>query len=444
MAEESIYATSWSTAITTCPQCNSPLSYYDRRKSAFFGCPNCGTYFEKGSEGARVIRTFMDEERDKPAFPLGTRGIVDGKEYILVGFIGKKEDQDDVYWCEYAFYSPGEEYYLMLAEYNGHWMLIRRSYNQDFEYRSSFSGRDSVFDNGINYELYLTYKFIVVAAEGEFDWDIVSDEELVTYEYVNAPSILVNEKRDDTDSWFRALYVSPKKIMQLFEVQPEWFTARSGSAYFNPGKFYPRWKPLVKFTGILIGLMILLNLFLFVAKPGRQVFEGNFNCEKDTMAWGNSKPIITPSFKITGLGPVYLTMKSNTLVNNWIELPLVMVNEDNGKVYEVNKVLEYYHGYDDGESWSEGSGEQNAKLSKVPMGNYHLNIYPYTEQMPSAGDGVPPPDFYISVKQNEFLTLNFWLMFILIITYPFIQLIRKWSFENSKWFDKEYGTLNKE
>jgi len=53
------------------------------------------------------------------------------------------------------------------------------------------------------------------------------------------------------------------------------------------------------------------------------------------------------------------------------------------------------------------------------------------------------PSFEVAVTQNTFLTRNFWLMLLLIITYPIIQFTRKYMYENSKWFDKEYGTLNK-
>ncbi len=422
----------------TCPHCHNQFSYYDRRKSAFFGCRQCGTLFERGNDGPVELRTFDEADRDQPPlFPFGTKGFVNGKEYTFVGFITKKQAEDDVYWNEYLFYATGEEYYLILSEYDGHWLIVNRNPNQHIEIRDYTSSRDIAYDDGRPYELYLCYKFVVVDAGGEFDWNILEDEELVTYEYVSAPVILVNEQRDHKNSWFHARYISPAEIMKLFNVSPELFPDRTA---FNPATFYPGWKPLIRFTGLLVALLVLIHILLFVAKPARSVYSGSFGCEQDTTSWGACKPIITPSFAIKGPAPVSINMSSNQLENNWIELPMVMINDNDGKAWEINKTLEYYHGYDDGDSWSEGGRSHNATISRVPSGNYHLNIYPAT---------VPAPDaagltFEINVTQNIFLTGNFWVLFLLITIYPLIQFIRKYSFENSKWFAKEYGTLKKD
>ena len=436
MADEYNLATSWSASGIACPHCNYQISYYDRRKSMYFGCPQCGSFFEKGSNGTNVLRTFYEPDREPPSFPIGTKGIVDGKEYILVGYITKKEEDEEVYWTEYAFYTPGEDWYLMLAEYDGHWMIIRRSESQIYDVKESPDGRQFAYDGGWPYELYLSYVFKVVDAGGEFDWDVLSDEKLVTYEYVNAPNIVVNELRGTIKSWFRARYISPADIMTLFNVKPEMFPPRNN---FNPEVFYPRWNPLIKFTGVLVALLLVINLLLFVIKPGREVYTGTFTCEPDTSSWGACKPVITPSFTISGPGPVYIKMRANQIENNWLALPMALVNDQNGKVYEINKTIEYYHGYDDGDSWSEGSPNQKALVSSVPSGNYHLNIYPETE----SHDALAGLNFDVGVTQNAFLALNFIMVFLAIITYPVIQFCRKYYFENSKWFAKEYGTINK-
>jgi len=448
MPEDNGYTASWSSSVINCPKCNNQISYYDQKKSAFFACPACGTFFEKGTYFSNALRSFNEEDRVRSAFPMGTQGTVDGKDYILVGYMRKKEADDEVYWNEYAFYTPGEEWYLMLAEYNGHWMIITRSPNQLFQLKQSPSGADFAYDDGWPYELYLSYKFKVIAAEGEFDWNILNDEELNTYEYVSAPNILVNEQSDQP-SWFRAKYISPKDLMKQFNVLPEHLPSRGWPAPFNPATFYPRWKPLLSFSGILFALFVLVCVIVTVMKPSKQVFAGSFNCEQDTASWGNSKPVISPSFEIAGPSAVYFDLQSYSLDNNWVELAVALINDKDGKVYEVDKTIEYYHGYEDGETWDEGSRNQNAVLSNIPSGTYHLDIYPYTDF--TGGNGTPGevhsaavgPSFEVAVTQNTFLTRNFWLMLLLIITYPIIQFTRKYMYENSKWFDKEYGTLNK-
>lgn len=441
MAEINSIDSNWPVSSVTCPHCNNQFSYFDRRKSAWFGCTQCGTFFERNQAGTKILRLFNDADRDEPPLlPFGTRGIVDGKEYSFVGYITKKEEQEETYWNEYAFYAPGENWYLMLAEIDGHWMIIRRSANQRIETKRTITGVDVACDDDSQYVLCLSYRFTVVDAGGEFDWNILDDEELITYEYVAAPNILVNESRQDTNSWFRARYIAPKELMQLFDFPPELFPPRSLPAPFNPGRFYPRWKPLVQFTFGLLSVLLFLHVILFVSRSGREVYTSTFNCEPDTSSWGACKPIVTPSFAVNGPGAVSVSLVADQVDNNWIELPVALINDNNGKVYEINKTIEYYHGYEDGDSWSEGGRTQDALVSGVPSGNYHLNIYPATESAQSASQ----MSFGVSVKQNVFLSRNFWLFFLLIITYPLIQVIRKTTFENSKWFPTGYGTYKNE
>jgi hypothetical protein len=434
------YSTNVSQSSMACPQCNHVISYFDKRKSTFFGCPQCGCFFESLPTGKLLLRTFDEPDRVPPSFPLGTTGFIDEKTYTLVGYMYKKEADDDIYWKEYAFYSPGEEWYVILAEYNGHWMLVKRSANQDIEAVRSITAVWHAYAEDVTYELYLTYKLKMVYAEGEFDWNILTDEELDTFEYVAAPNLLICEQRNGKNDWFRGYYYSPSLIMQMFKVEPEWFPPRPWPAPFTPSTFYPRWKPLYKFSAILLGLMALVCLANMGMKPTKQVFSNSYTIEPDTASWGSGKTIVTPAFDIQGPAALAIKMGSDAVDNNWMELSASLINDKDGKVYEVGKTIEYYHGYEDGDSWSEGSREEEADLSSIPSGTYHLNIYPYTEQK----DRTSPLTFYVSVTQNYFVGRNFWLMLSLIVVYPIVQLIRKYRFENSKWFDKEYGSFKNE
>lgn len=427
-------------ATISCPECGCVISYVDRRKSAFFSCPQCATYFTSSLGARQALRKFNRTDEYGPSIPLGTQGIVDGQEYILVGFMTKKEAGSDTYWDEYAFFSPGDQWYLMLAEFDGHWMIITRSDNQFIDEQQAIGGKNFAYEHGVPYELYLSYQFTVVDAVGEFDWDILSDEELTTFEYVSAPNILVNEQRNGKPGWFRARYINPRELMGLFGVSPELFPPRSGLAAFNPATFYPRWRPLMGFTGVMLGLVLLLHLVLYASKPARDVYAGSFPCIPDTTAPGACRPLVTPPFTINGPAPVSFHLGCDQLNNQWMEVPVALINDNNGKVYEVDKTIEYYLGYEDGESWKEGAREQDAIVSGVPSGTYHLNIYPALEDKPQ------PVQLSLDIKitQNVFLSLNFWLFITALLIWPLIQLIRKYSFENSRWFDKDYGTYNKD
>ncbi len=453
------------TATISCPKCNNAISYYNRNKSACFACPQCFAFFDTQDHNKTVLRTFNEEDQCLSPLPMGTHGMVDGKEYTLVGFIQKKEVGEDVYWNEYLFSATGESWYLILAEYNGHWMMIQRSEKQHFEVQHFESGYENVYDDGKTYPLFLSYKFTVVAAQGEFDWNVLDDEELTTNEYVCAPDILVCEDRNGKLDWFRSRYISPGEILRLFNVAPENLADRGGWVPFDPAKFYPSWRPLFKFTALMFCFMLLISMFSYFVKPSKQIYANAFQCRPDTTSMVNCLPIITPPFEINGPAPVQFDLSAIQLENSWIDLPMVLVNENDGKAYEINKAIEFYHGYDDGESWSEGSREESATISSVPSGTYHINIYPSTESTDitntsrtSSSDtsshynsdrdplnlAYVGRSFDVVVTQNVFMVSNFMVIILVLLIYPSIQYVRKYRFENSKWFKEEYGNLTKD
>ena len=420
---------------TSCPSCRHTLGYYDRKKAVVFGCPECGCVFNREGGSTSVLRTFDAGTRKRPDLPLGTKGMVHDKEYVLTGYVYKKQKDDDIYWSEYLFYNEGDDWYLTLAEYNGHWMMVERSPNQYLHIQERSSDHDFyVIDQGRTHHLYLRYSFDVLDAEGEFDWNVIEDERLVTYEYVAAPYILINEQKGDRPSWFIGQYVSVADLCEAFEIKKEGLPAREHPGHFNPKTFYPRWRPLLNFSVVMVSLVIVVSMVDAFVKPTKRVFGGQYNCELDTGANPGCKPVITPPFDIDGPASVAVALSSATVDNNWMEIPFVLVNDNTGKAYEVDKVLEYYHGYDDGESWDEGSKAGTVALSSVPSGSYHLNIYPALDINVAQG-----AEFDISVNQHVFKTSNFLFTLMLLILYPFIQEIRKYRFEHSRWFDSEYG-----
>ena len=53
-----------------------------------------------------------------------------------------------------------------------------------------------------------------------------------------------------------------------------------------------------------------------------------------------------------------------------------MINETTGEEIYANKDIEYYHGYTDGENWTEGNTTEEFNICGVAAGKYHLAITP--------------------------------------------------------------------
>lgn len=60
--------------------------------------------------------------------------------------------------------------------------------------------------------------------------------------------------------------------------------------------------------------------------------------------------------------------------NSWVEADFTLVNSTTGKEYSLEQGVEYYYGYDGGESWTEGSRSETAFFTGIPAGNYVMQI----------------------------------------------------------------------
>ncbi|MFX5714390.1 hypothetical protein ABTE40_21855, partial [Acinetobacter baumannii] len=60
--------------------------------------------------------------------------------------------------------------------------------------------------------------------------------------------------------------------------------------------------------------------------------------------------------------------------NSWLYVSGELVNNDTGVSYSFDRSVEYYHGYDDGEYWTEGSNHESVLVPAVPAGRYYINL----------------------------------------------------------------------
>jgi hypothetical protein len=96
-------------------------------------------------------------------------------------------------------------------------------------------------------------------------------------------------------------------------------------------------------------------------------------------------------------------------------------------------VMEYYRGYESGESWSEGNTKDEALLSRIPSGRYHLNLYPST-------DKPTPVHLRVIVTENPTLTSNLVLFAIAILLYPLFRLWMSLYKNNQRWQNSNFSS----
>ncbi len=149
------------------------------------------------------------------------------------------------------------------------------------------------------------------------------------------------------------------------------------------------------------------------------------------------QPLRTSSFTIYN-GPAPLKIELYAPAdNNWFEATVELVNEADNQSWDVSKEIEYYHGYEDGESWSEGATAESVTIEDVPKGKYHLNIYPY------AGT-TTFNSMNIKVTANVMLWQNFIITILLLCIIPLLFWFLTRRYEVNRWMFSDYSPYKKD
>jgi hypothetical protein len=143
--------------------------------------------------------------------------------------------------------------------------------------------------------------------------------------------------------------------------------------------------------------------------------------------------VFSQPFDVRGNSNIRISA-SAPVSNSWADLDIDLINSDSQEVESVNVPIEYYSGVEDGESWSEGGQDQDATLSSLSAGKYQLKVEGTWQNWQQ------PMPVSVKVEQNVNRGVNFCCAFIVLLIVPFFGIIRKWSFESSRWKDSMFGS----
>jgi hypothetical protein len=347
----------------------------------------------------------------------------------------EKKEADTVYtWREYILYNF-EKGYVTLSEFDGHWnYVVGDNFFKNLD-SLGVNNWDFIEYEGNEYQLYNKYTAVVTALIGEFDWNAL-DEEISVSEFI-APPYMIFKESSNTGSIITKFYVgeylATKEIATAFNIPESNFPVTKGIGANQPSKQYDRWSALLRVTPLLILALLLIQLAISYFRPETDLLNQEFNITYDSVkAVNNFIPFNTPSFNIQDRPSALDFTLSSAVDNSWLEATVVLLNETTNQSWEVTEAIEYYHGTEGGESWTEGSQEAQILLSEIPPGKYHLNIYP------SSGD-LLRSDLHIKVTANPTLWSNIIFTFLMLLLYPLYCWFRMRTYEKNRWMNSDYS-----
>lgn len=407
----------------TCFNCNGSIESLLDYIAETIVCPHCNSVNEYKDGKLKTTKNNVSfklkSAKIAPVLKVGSEGHINKIRYKVTGWARKKEIGTSYYWDEYTLYNPSSGL-AFLTRYNDHWTFILEQKNKPIIKRTN-----AFYDNN-QYQLFSKYYSKIIEAEGEFPYTFSEQEDVEIIEYIHPPYLLSSEKINNTTTWYKGEYIYSEDIKNGFQLKS--ITPSYGIGQIQPFPKLNNTKLILFLTFLAVFWMVLQTIF-YITCHNEVVLSQNITVNDSN----SNKEITTKSFDLKyGTSNVQINLNC-LLFNNWQYTEFTLVNETTGETFNLGLEVEYYAGYEGGESWSEGSNSASKFISKVHEGKYHLVITPSKEMMG------PPLNVQIDVIRDVFMTSNGVLLLLGFAIYPIIIYIRHNYRENKRWENSDYS-----
>lgn len=418
-------------AALNCPSCGGALDLKAPDQAERVWCPYCGAGSDV-SEGKLAFFKKLKVQRVTPAIPLGTKGTVDGDEYVIAGLMQRAVTFDqDYFWTEYLLYNR-EKGFRWLVNSDDHWSFVTPLRPGEVADSDPMGSARSVYYDRKSYRLFQDATARVTYVVGEFYWKVSVGEKVNTVDWIAPPfgiSKEITTSGAQEIAYSHARYLTRREVEDAFHVEGLSKPVTIG--------------PMQPFTGARLGIpWILMTLLLFalaigmaVLLPGRTVLEKTFDLASEPPVPGgpdNGRISFSDPFELTGR--YNLVVKAYAPLNNtWVSVSGDLVEESTGGVYSFEFPIEYYSGVDGGERWSEGSQRKSRYLARPDPGRYTLRLESQWEA------GKPGPPVQVVIREGVFRWPYFILAFLAISVFPILALLRRFAFESERWKDSSHS-----
>jgi predicted RNA-binding Zn-ribbon protein involved in translation (DUF1610 family) len=411
-----------------CPACGGQIAIKSGA-TIHVACPYCGSIVDAKDPNHRLITEYDRKIKIQPRIPLGVRGEIRGEKYECIGFLRRRimVEGTPYEWSEYLLWHP-QRGYRWLSEYGHHWTYLKPCTGIPVR-----SGLEVKFLDR-TYKKFQSAQATVTYALGEFNWAVTRGETSQATDYVAPPYILSEDKSSNESNWTLGEYIDIHEIWKAFALAGD-VPVPQGVAAAQPSPYEAMAPALHKLFGLFAALVLVMQVVTCASSKNRQAHQETFvvlpvvQDPKDS-AKEVDRTCVTKNFTLEG-GTSNVEIRIDTNAdNNWAYFECALLSPENEEVIEFTREVEYYHGVDDGESWSEGDRNDSVIIGTVPPGTWTLRLEPESPTQNLT--------FTVTVTRDvpRFVWF-FWAVILLPIPY-LIFLWRRRSFEYNRWLESDF------
>ena len=410
-----------------CTSCGSPLPALAGHRAKAMVCNYCGAVMDR-HDGYKVLAQYRDMPRPDGPFKLGDAGQVLGVHQTVVGIVGVQSRIEGAmyYWTNYQLYSPTHGYSWMTWN-DGHLTHSRKVRDGTDHTQSSFFPRGEFPAMGRSFKMFESYDAVIHYIEGELTWIPKPGDRVKVIDGIAPPHGFSLAMTDDEIETELQTYLNRTEVLEAFGYADD--LPRPGGVHaiqpFEPGALHTAAAGAAKYflPVAAIGALALLTL-----GGGSTVAQATL---PDTAAGG------ALSFAAPSTSRLMSIEMRAPLRNQWSWYDMTLVHDESGEEVEFGSGLQYYSGFEGGESWSEGSQTATLRFKPPKTGQYTLRIanapldkgISRTDRAQFASNA----PLSVRVKQNVFVSRYFWILAaVLGVIYGSLKL-RSWMFESARW-----------
>ena len=337
--------------IYTCPSCKKENTLDLDFTVESYICKSCSMLSEQG----KIIKN-VRKPTENVVLEVGQKGKLDGTEYTVVAIVVKKYG-NSVFWREYHLKDKNLNE-AFLSESNGHWVIMfpKEMPKKEFKFHAEFEGK--------KYRWYESTPNSIESATGFFEDKLKFS--LATYkEFVNGTEMVSLEQVGTDKTFLWGKHVPKSEVKKAFKLSS--LPNYSGIGIVQPYYVNPR-----QLLNVFVVVALIMSLFQFyntVSRSNYEVFSDNIRFDSV-----RSKELISKSFDLSGASAPLNVKLSSNVDNSWANIELSLINENSNEIEYTSQDIEQYHGYESGESWSEGGKEKEFNFCGVAPGKYHFSI----------------------------------------------------------------------
>ena len=425
-----------------CPNCGGPLELRAPDKTERVTCPNCNSLLDV-NQGQLEFLKALKTQPFQLCIPLGAEGELAEGKMTVIGAMSRSVtiEGTQYFWTEYLLYNPAIGF-RWLVHSDDHW-----SYVQAVPPGEVSEAAKSAYFRGKSFKIFQDAFANVESVLGEFYWKVESGERVHAVDYVSPPEILSkeislqppsasqtgsNKKKKLTTgeiNWSLGTYLPVAQVEKIFNV-----SGLHRPSTVGPNQPYLH-KWIYKYWLLLVGVLVFAGLVAFLLSgTSREVLSQNVTLAPlpnpdGTQVW------FSEPFELAGRRNIRISAES-PVENSWVYLEGDLINDETGLVQSFPIDISYYHGVEDGESWTEGGTKDSAYSSAMPGGRYLLRLEGQWEKWQQ------PANLTVKVEQNVSLGINFLLALIVLSVIPIAMGIYHIRFERRRWSESMFGGGN--